>query len=117
MNTIGYIAEFSHPRDSELPNEWRDDYIQWHEELIIRKFIQPKYIQLSFNFEQDLIKQRVQKMNKYRDDMKAFQKIISDYFDEALFEFDPDDDNSLIKIQEAYEEKVRLENEDKLTLN
>ena len=51
MNTIGYIEEFSHPRDGELPDEWRDDYIQWHEELIIRKFIQPKYIQLSFNFE------------------------------------------------------------------
>ena len=51
MNTIGYITEFSHPRDSELPDEWRDDCIQWHEELIIRKFIQPKYIQLSFNFE------------------------------------------------------------------
>ena len=49
--------------------------------------------------------------------MKAWQKIISDYFDEALFKFDPDDDNSLIKIQEAYEEKVRLENEDKLTLH
>ena len=49
--------------------------------------------------------------------MKAWQKIISDCFDETLFEFDPDDDNSLIKIQEAYEEKVRLENEDKLTLN
>ena len=49
--------------------------------------------------------------------MKAWQKIISDCFDEALFEFDPDDDNSLIKIQEAYEEKVRLENKDKLTLH
>ena len=56
-------------------------------------------------------------MNKYRDDMKALQKFISDCFDEALFEFDSDDDNYLIKIQEAYEEKVRLENEDKLTLN
>jgi len=51
MNTIGYIAEFFHPRDSELSDEWRDDYIQWHEELIICKFIQPKYIQSSFNFE------------------------------------------------------------------
>ena len=51
MNTIGYIAEFSHPRDSELSDEWRDDYIQWYEELIICKFIQPKYIQSSFNFE------------------------------------------------------------------
>ena len=49
--------------------------------------------------------------------MKALQKFISDCFDEALFEFDSDDDNYLIKIQEGYEEKVRLENEDKLTLN
>ena len=49
--------------------------------------------------------------------MKAWQKLICDCFDEALFEFDSDDDNSFIKIQEAYEEKVRLENEDKLTLN
>ena len=56
-------------------------------------------------------------MNKYRDDMKAWQKIINDCFDEALFDWDPDDDDNLIKIQEAYEEKVRLENEDKLTLN
>ena len=50
MNTIGYIAEFSHPRDSELPEEWRDDYIQWREELMMRSLIQPQYIQLSFNF-------------------------------------------------------------------
>ena len=50
MNTIGYIAEFSHPRDSELPDEWRDDYIQWREELMMRSLIQPEYIQLSFNF-------------------------------------------------------------------
>ena len=50
MNTIGYIAEFSHPRDSELPEEWRDDYIQWREELMMRSLIQPEYIQLSFNF-------------------------------------------------------------------
>jgi hypothetical protein len=51
MNTIGYIAEFSHPRESELSDEWRDGYFQWHEKLIIRKFIQPKYIQLSFNLD------------------------------------------------------------------
>ena len=50
MNTIGYIAEFSHPRDSELPEEWRDDYIQWREELMMRSLIQPQCIQLSFNF-------------------------------------------------------------------
>ena len=50
MNTIGYIAEFSHPRDRELPDEWRDDYIQWREELMMRSLIQSKYIQLSFNF-------------------------------------------------------------------
>ena len=50
MNTIGYIAEFSHPRDIELPDEWRDDYIQWREELMMRSLVQPKYIQLSFNF-------------------------------------------------------------------
>jgi len=56
-------------------------------------------------------------MNKYRDDMKAWQKIINDCFDETLFSWNPDDDNSLIKIQEAYEEKVRLENEDKLALH
>ena len=50
MNTIGYIAVFSHPRDSELPEEWGDDYIQWREELMMRSLIQPQYIQLSFNF-------------------------------------------------------------------
>ena len=50
MNTIGYIAEFFHPRDSELSDEWRDDYIQWREELMTRSLIQSKYIQLSFNF-------------------------------------------------------------------
>ena len=50
MNTIGYIAEFSHPRDIELPDEWRDDYIQWREELIMCSLIQPKYTQLSFDF-------------------------------------------------------------------
>ena len=49
--------------------------------------------------------------------MKAWQKIINDCFDETLFSWNPDDDNSLIKIQEAYEEKVRLENEDKLALH
>ena len=51
MNTIEHISKFSHPKDSELLDEWRDDYFQWHEELIIRKFIQPKYIQLCCNFE------------------------------------------------------------------
>ena len=60
-------------------------------------------------------------MNKYRKDMqkweKELEKIISDLFFEACIDWDLDDDNSLIKISEAYEEKVRLENEDKLTLH
>ena len=58
-------------------------------------------------------------MNKYRKDMqrfeKAFEKIISDV---SLKEYlDWNWDNSLFKIAEAYEEKIRLENEDKLTLH
>ena len=60
-------------------------------------------------------------MNKYKKDIqrwkKAFEKIMSDLFFEACIDWDLDDDNSLIKISEAYEEKVRLENEDKLTLH
>ena len=60
-------------------------------------------------------------MNKYRKDMqkweKELEKIIFDLFFEAFIDWDLDDDNSLIKISEAYEEKVRLENEDKLTLH
>ena len=60
-------------------------------------------------------------MNKYRKDMqrweKELEKIISDFFFEECIDWDLDDDNSLIKISEAYEEKVRLENEDKLTLH
>ena len=47
---------------------------------------------------------------------KELEKIISDFFFEACIHWDLDDDNSLIKISEAYEEKVRLENEDKLTI-
>ena len=58
-------------------------------------------------------------MNKYRRDMqrleKAFEKIISDVSLKECFNWDWD--NSFFKIQEAYEEKVRLENEDKLTLH
>ena len=60
-------------------------------------------------------------MNKYRKDMqrweKVFEKIMSENPLELSFDWDLDDDNSLIKISEAYEEKVRLENEDKLTLH
>ena len=56
-------------------------------------------------------------MNKYREDMKAFEKLINDCFEEALFDWNPDDDNSLFKIQEVYKEKVRLENKDKLALH
>ena len=58
-------------------------------------------------------------MNKYRKDMqrleKAFEKIISDVSLKECFNWDWD--NSLFKIAEAYEEKIRLENEDKLTLH
>ena len=60
-------------------------------------------------------------MNKYRDDMqkweKVFEKIMSEDPFETLINWNLDDDNSLIKKQEACEEKVRLENEDKLTLH
>ena len=60
-------------------------------------------------------------MNKYRKDMqrweKELEKIIFDLFFEAFIDWDLDDGNSLFKIAEAYEEKVRLENEDKLTLH
>ena len=60
-------------------------------------------------------------MNKYRDDMqkweKVFEKIMSEDPFETLINWNLDDDNSLFKIAEAYEEKVRLENEDKLTLH
>ena len=58
-------------------------------------------------------------MNKYRKDMqrfeKAFEKIISDVSLKECFNWDWD--NSLFKIAEAYEEKIRLENEGKLTLH
>ena len=58
-------------------------------------------------------------MNKYRKDMqrfeKAFEKIISDVSLKECFNWDWD--NSLFKTAEAYEEKIRLENEDKLTLH
>ena len=60
-------------------------------------------------------------MNKYKKDIqrwkKAFEKIMSENPLELGSYWDLDDDNSLIKISEAYEEKVRLENEDKLTLH
>ena len=59
------------------------------------------------------------KMNKYRKDMKRFEKelekIMSDVYLKECFNWDWD--NSFFKIQEAYEEKIRLENEDKLTLH
>ena len=48
---------------------------------------------------------------------KELEKIIFDLFFEAFIDWDLDDDNSLFKIAEAYEEKVSLENEDKLTLH
>ena len=60
-------------------------------------------------------------MNKYRKDMqkweKELKKTIFDLFFEAFIDWNLYDDNSLFKIAEAYEEKVRLENEDKLTLH
>ena len=61
-------------------------------------------------------------MNKYRKDMKEFEKAIkklmSDDVDlEQAWEWSGGDDACLYKIAEAYEEKVRLENEDKLTLH
>mgnify|MGYP004355784065 FL=1 len=48
---------------------------------------------------------------------KVFEKIMSEDPFETLINWNLDDDNSLFKIAEAYEEKVRLENEDKLTLH
>ena len=58
-------------------------------------------------------------MNKYRKDMKGFEKAFEKIISEVSLKecFDWDWDNSLFKIAEAYEEKVRLENEDKLTLH
>ena len=46
---------------------------------------------------------------------KALEKIISEISLKECFDWDWD--NSFFKIQEAYEEKIRLENEDKLTLH
>ena len=58
-------------------------------------------------------------MNKYRKDMKRFEKelekIMSDVDLEQSLAWR--DDGWLFEIAEAYEEKVRLENEDKLTLH
>ena len=55
-------------------------------------------------------------MNKYRKDMqrweKELEKIMSDVWGWSGW-----NDACLFEIAEAYEEKVRLENEDKLTLH
>ena len=60
-------------------------------------------------------------MNKYRKDMqeweKALKKIMSDVDLEQVWEWSGRNDACLFEIAEAYEEKVRLENEDKLTLH
>ena len=60
-------------------------------------------------------------MNNYRKDRqeiaKALEKIISDVDLEQVWDWSGGDDACLYKIAEAYEEKVRLENEDKLTLH
>ena len=60
-------------------------------------------------------------MNKYRKDRleiaKALEKILSDVDLEQVLDWSGGDDGWLFEIAEAYEEKVRLENEDKLTLH
>jgi hypothetical protein len=60
-------------------------------------------------------------MNKYRKDMqeweKALKKIMSDVDLEQVWDWSGGNDACLFEIAEAYEEKVRLENEDKLTLH
>ena len=61
-------------------------------------------------------------MNKYRKDRleiaKALEKILSDVDLEQVLDWSGGDDGGwLFEIAEAYEEKVRLENEDKLTLH
>ena len=61
-------------------------------------------------------------MNKYRKDRqeiaKALEKIISDVDLEQVLDWSGGDDGGwLFEIAEAYEEKVRLENEDQLTLH
>ena len=60
-------------------------------------------------------------MNKYRKDMqeiaKALEKIISDVDLEQVWDWSGGDGGWLFEIAEAYEEKARLENEDKLTLH
>ena len=60
-------------------------------------------------------------MNKYRKDMKGFakeiKKLMSDIDPEQVWKCTDGDDGWLFEIAEAYEEKVRLENEDKLTLH
>ena len=60
-------------------------------------------------------------MNKYRKDMQEFEKtlkkIMSDVDLEQVWDWSGGNDACLFEIAEAYEEKVRLENEDKLTLH
>ena len=60
-------------------------------------------------------------MNKYRKDMQRFakeiKKLMSDIDLEQVWDWSGGNDACLFEIAEAYEEKVRLENEDKLTLH
>ena len=60
-------------------------------------------------------------MNKYRKDMQRFakeiKKLMSDIDPKQVWKCTDGDDGWLFEIAEAYEEKVRLENEDKLTLH
>ena len=48
---------------------------------------------------------------------KTLKKIMSDVDLEQVWDWSGGDDGWLFEIAEAYEEKVRLENEDKLTLH
>ena len=58
-------------------------------------------------------------MNKYRKDMQRWEKELEKIMSDVDLEQSLDwrDDGWLFEIAEAYEEKVRLENEDKLTLH
>ena len=48
---------------------------------------------------------------------KEIEELMSDVDLEQVWDWSGGDDACLYKIAEAYEEKVRLENEDKLTLH
>jgi len=56
-------------------------------------------------------------MNKYKKEMQRLEKMLENFMSEYSPNWNLDDDNSLIKIAEAYEEKVCLEKEYKLTLH